>query len=418
MVDSDLVVRWGRPEDAEAVADYHHACFVDAFTPILGAEVVASVKPRLERFRGWLDASSEITSVVATNSDDEAIAHVMVYDNKLAHLFVDPKLHGNGIGSQLLAIGERLIRQAGHRQATLQTRVGNTVAIGLYESRGWVMTDELVEDPLPTGEMQLEHVLIKDFDAPTHVAANRENWDDDAPNWVERGRRSWAAEPHWGEMAIPESQVNAMPEVGGRDVLELGCGTGYVSAWCLRAGAARAVGLDNSSAQLASAQILQRENDMVFPLVWSDAERLPFADNSFDIAINEYGAGLWCDPDRWIPEAARVLRPGGSLMFLTWSTLMSMAAPDFEAERTSTQLLRPLQAQEQVTFPDTDGVQFVRSHGEWISLLTKNAFRVDRLVELYAPDADQGGPERYSYYDAAWARQWPPEEIWCATYQP
>jgi len=97
---------------------------------------------------------------------------------------------------------------------------------------------------------------------------------------------------------------------------------------------------------------------------------------------------------------------------------MSMAAPDFEAQRTSTQLLRPLRGQHAVTFPDTDGVQFVRSHGEWIQLLTKNEFRVDRLIELYAPHADQGGPERYSYYDASWARQWPPEEIWCATYQP
>ena len=418
MADTSRPLRWARPDDAEAVAAYHHATFIEAFTPILGAEAVKSVQPRVARFAEWFANVDELTSVVATDDNDEPIAHTIVMGSKLAHLFVNPAYHRQGIGSQLLAIGERLIRQAGHREAQLQTRVGNTPAIELYLANGWMMTDEIVEDPLPTGGMQAEHVLRKDFDAPTHVEANRENWDDDAANWVERGRRSWAAEPHWGEMAIAEADVEALPPLAGRDVVELGCGTGYVSAWCLRAGAASAVGLDNSPEQLRSAAIIQAENDMVFPLVWADAERLPFADDSFDVAINEYGAGLWCDPDRWIPEAARVLRPGGSLMFLTWSHLMSMAAPDFEAEHTSTQLLRAQRGANAVTFPDTDGVQFTRSHGEWIELLTSNGFVIDRLIELYAPDESAGGPDRYSYYDASWARRWPPEEIWTATYRP
>jgi len=32
--------------------------------------------------------------------------------------------------------------------------------------------------------------------------------------------------------------------------------------------------------------------------------------------ISEYGASIWCDPYRWIPEASRLLRPGGDLVFL------------------------------------------------------------------------------------------------------
>jgi len=413
MVDDTIPLRWGRPDDAVRIASYHHACWLQAFAPLVSAEVMEFVKPRVDVWQSRLAEGSELSTVVATDEHDQAIGHALVSGNELVHLFIDPEHHRKGIGRQLLAIGERLIRQGGHRQAQLHTIVGNAPAIGLYESCGWELTDETEDELLPNGASYTEHVMRKDLDTPSHVQANRTKWDDDAPNWIERGRRSWAADPHWGEMSVPETQVHALPPLAGRDVVELGCGTGYVSAWCLRAGASSAVGLDNSIEQLKSAQILQLENDLVYPLVWSNAERLPFANDSFDVAINEYGAGLWCDPDRWVPEAARVLRPGGSLMFLAWSTLMSMAAPDFEGHRTSTQLLRPQRGLNSVLFPDFDGVEFARSHGDWITLLTENGFAVDRLIELYAPE--EGGPERYSYYDAEWARQWPPEEIWCAT---
>ncbi|HYH27476.1 MAG TPA: class I SAM-dependent methyltransferase, partial [Actinomycetota bacterium] len=115
---------------------------------------------------------------------------------------------------------------------------------------------------------------------------------------------------------VPEAEVGFMPEsLEGRDAIELGCGAGYVSAWLARRGA-RPVGIDLSEQQLASARTFQREFDLAYPLVHGDAEVLPFRDESFDVAVSEYGAALWCDPYRWIPEAARVLRPGGELVFL------------------------------------------------------------------------------------------------------
>jgi len=409
-------MRWGRPSDAERIAQYHYECWLQAFQPLVTPDVMEAIEPRVERWNDWLGEGSDFTTVVAVDENDDPIGHATVSGSELVHLFIDPEQHRRGLGRQLLAVGERLIKQTGHRRAQLHTIVGNTPAISLYQACGWVLTDRTEDDHLPNGSSYTEHIMIKDFGAPSHIESNRSTWDDDAPNWIERGRRSWAAAPHWGEMSIAESEVQALPDLAGRDVVELGCGTGYVSSWCLAAGAASATGVDNSLAQLRSAQVLQQEFDQPFPLIWSDAEQLPLADNSFDVAVNEYGAGLWCDPHRWIPEAARVLRPGGSLMFLAWSTLMSMSAPDFEHERTSTQLLRPQAGLHQVVFPDTDGVEFALSHGDWIALLTTNGFVVDRLIELYAPGPETGGPDRYSFYDAAWARQWPPEEIWCATY--
>ena len=49
--------------------------------------------------------------------------------------------------------------------------------------------------------------------------------------------------------------------------------------------------------------------------------------------FSEYGASIWCDPYRWIPEAARLLRPGGRLIFLSNSILSILCSPDDETDR-------------------------------------------------------------------------------------
>jgi hypothetical protein len=109
-----------------------------------------------------------------------------------------------------------------------------------------------------------------------------------------------------------EAKVGMLIDVEGLDTIELGCGTGYVSAWLARRGA-RPVGLDNSPVQLATARQFQSELGLPFPLIQGNAGRTPFPDRSFDYAISEYGAAIWWDPYAWIPEAARSFgRAGGS----------------------------------------------------------------------------------------------------------
>jgi ubiquinone/menaquinone biosynthesis C-methylase UbiE len=115
-------------------------------------------------------------------------------------------------------------------------------------------------------------------------------------------------------------------DLGGADSLELGCGTGYVSTWLARRGA-RPVGLDNSAAQLATAAALQHRFGLHFPLIQASAEQVPLADATFDLVISEYGASIWCDPYAWIPEAARLLRPGGQLIFLVNAVQLILTRP-------------------------------------------------------------------------------------------
>src|SRR5580658_8381314 len=113
----------------------------------------------------------------------------------------------------------------------------------------------------------------------------------------------------------------------GVAAVELGCGSGYVSAWLARRGA-RPVGVDVSARQLATAHRLQDEFGLHFPLVQADAERVPLSAGCADLVISEYGASVWCDPYRWIPAAARLLRPGGQLVFMAQSTLARMCMPE------------------------------------------------------------------------------------------
>jgi SAM-dependent methyltransferase len=161
------------------------------------------------------------------------------------------------------------------------------------------------------------------------LTATREFWDGltgeegEFARQAEYGSAMWAAEPNWGDWSVPESQLRLLPDVAGLDTIELGCGTAYFSGWLARAGA-RPVALDASARQLELARGLQERHGVGFPLVLADAEQVPYPDRSFDLALSEYGASSWCDPERWVPEAARLLRPGGLLIFLTVSPLLTL----------------------------------------------------------------------------------------------
>jgi SAM-dependent methyltransferase len=135
-----------------------------------------------------------------------------------------------------------------------------------------------------------------------HIARNRAAWNRSAAGYIDPGRRNWNdSEPSWGIWGIPESDAHILPDVDGLDVIELGCGTAYVSAWLARRGA-RPVGVDLSENQLATARSLQDEHDLHFPLIQGNAEAVPLVGASFDLAISEYGAAIWCDPYRWDPR--------------------------------------------------------------------------------------------------------------------
>jgi len=250
--------------------------------------------------------------------------------------------------------------------------------------------------------------------ASPDAARNRERWTKSNTEYTDRQAADrWAkTEIEWGMWDVREPELGVLGDVSGLDVVELGCGTAYVSAWLARRGA-RPVGVDVTPAQLETARRCQQQFGLEFPLVEADAAETGLADASFDLVVSEYGASIWVDPYRWIPEAARLLRPGGRLVFLRNSTLLVLCYPADPAAPAAEQLLRPQRGMHRYDWGPDEGVEFHLGHGDWIDVLHANGFEIERLVELYAPD-DARDHEYYAGVTAAWAKRWPSEEIWVA----
>jgi SAM-dependent methyltransferase len=246
------------------------------------------------------------------------------------------------------------------------------------------------------------------------VAVNRAVWTKTNARYTDsRAIAAWQKpDITWGTWQIPEAQVRVLPApLAGLDVVELGCGTAYLSAWLARRGA-RPVGVDPTPAQLATARRCQSELGLPFQLVEAPAEQVPLPDAAFDLAVSEYGASIWADPYRWIPEAARLLRPDGRLGFLRNSTLAVLCSPD--TGPVGERLVRPQFGLHRLDWrADGGGIEFHLGHGDWLRLLRASGFEILDLVELQAPPDAQDHP----FYDsvaASWAQRWPAEEIWVA----
>lgn len=247
---------------------------------------------------------------------------------------------------------------------------------------------------------------------PEHVAHNREYWDANAYWWAERGERDWErAEPVWGIWGLAESELRLLPDdMTGLDAVELGCGTAYVSAWMARRGA-RVAGIDNSAKQLETARRLAARHGLDLTLVHGNAEATPFEDESFDFAISEYGAAIWCDPYEWVPEAHRILRPGGRLVFLGNHPFASVCTP-LDGGDVGYGLERDYFSLRRLDFRDAaepGGVEFNLTFSAWLALFARVGFVVEELLEPRAPDGATGTAFAVP---AEWAKRFPAEHVW------
>jgi SAM-dependent methyltransferase len=247
---------------------------------------------------------------------------------------------------------------------------------------------------------------------PGYVAINRAGWTRANAEYTDAAAHtSWGqGEITWGQWSLPESDVRILPDVTGKDVIELGCGTAYFGAWLKRAGARRVVGVDVTPAQLETARRMDAEFGLGLELIEANAEDVPLPDASFDLAFSEYGASIWCDPKLWIAEAARLLRAGGELVFMRGTTLRILCSPD--EGKVGEHLARPQKDLYRLVWEDDDpGVEFHPGMGEMLGILRTNGFELLDFRELFAP-ADAVDHEYYEHLPVHWAKKWPAEEIW------
>lgn len=242
------------------------------------------------------------------------------------------------------------------------------------------------------------------------VAINRELWAVVNEQYTDhQADQKWAQdEIRWGLFGTPEERLGTLGPIAEKRIVELGCGTAYFSAWLRRRGA-RPIGVDLSHEQLVSARRCQRRFGVTFPLVEADGAVIPLAADCADLVVSEYGASVWCDPRRWVAEAARILRPGGRLVFLVNSPLVTMCVPA-AGGYAQDQLLRAQRDLYRTRWPG-GGVEFHPSHSTWVDVLGANGFVVEALHELYA-DPDAPAAEYYDIATPEWAGSWPVEDLW------
>jgi SAM-dependent methyltransferase len=240
-----------------------------------------------------------------------------------------------------------------------------------------------------------------------HERRNREFWDADADDYQAVHGPNLDT-PTWGVWELPESEVGAVGDVRGLDVLELGCGDARWSVHLARAGA-RVVALDQSTGQLRHARALLTTTAQPVALLAASAEAVPLAAATFDLVLCDHGAMSFCDPQRSVAEVARLLRTGGRLVF-SHTTPWPYLTWNFEKERVGRRFRRSYFGMQR--FDDGAGegtVDFQLPYGEWIRCFRRHGLVVDDLVELQAP---RHATTTFADFDARWARRWPAEQIW------
>jgi malonyl-CoA O-methyltransferase len=125
-------------------------------------------------------------------------------------------------------------------------------------------------------------------------------------NAYELWAQSYPAEAHNPLMVLEqEAMLSLMPDLAGKTVLDLACGTGRYGKIALKAGAKLVLGFDNSHAMLKTAVIPQ--------IALASSEAIPLASNSLDMVISGLALGHLPRLEISLSEISRVLKPQGSV---------------------------------------------------------------------------------------------------------
>ncbi len=147
------------------------------------------------------------------------------------------------------------------------------------------------------------------------------------------GRESSEAYSLWEyrvAKGILESYADRLGDLAGKRVLDIGCGLGGKTVAYAEA-KARVTGVDLSESNIARCAAFARERGVDAIFAAGDAERLPFADGSFDAVIANDSLEHFANPEAALRELARVLAPGGSvfLFFTPWKSPLGSHLYDY-----------------------------------------------------------------------------------------
>ncbi|MEU7987912.1 class I SAM-dependent methyltransferase [Streptosporangium canum] len=245
--------------------------------------------------------------------------------------------------------------------------------------------------------MDLAGVDRRRVDAAGTSRANRGWWDGAADEYqAEHGEFLRDSGFVWCPEGLDEADAHLLGEVAGKDVLEIGCGAGQCGRWLAGQGA-RVAAFDLSFRQLQHSRRIDFGGDSPLPVVQADAEVLPFADESFDLACSAFGAlPFVADAAAVLAETRRVLRPGGRLVFSV-SHPIRWAFPDDPGPRGLTADRSYFDRSPYVELDDDGRPSYVEHHrtmADWIGHVVASGLVVAGLVEPEWPgghDREWGG---------------------------
>jgi ubiquinone/menaquinone biosynthesis C-methylase UbiE len=162
-----------------------------------------------------------------------------------------------------------------------------------------------------------------------HVAAH---WDRRAPHFDEdfgHSIRTPAERAAWDRIL-----ERILASRGTLDVLDAGCGTGFL-AFELVARGHRVTGIDFAPTMIAEARRKATERSVSVRFEEGDAERLRFAPGSFDLVISRHLLWTLAHPEAAVDEWIRILRPGGRLVVVDSQLDAGAALPAAENARAS-----------------------------------------------------------------------------------
>lgn len=189
-----------------------------------------------------------------------------------------------------------------------------------HDALEWLAPDQLEAHGVPAS---LQAVLAPLSGAePDHASgASFEHVDhEDAWDRLSAHYQEFAKIPthqvHYGAGTPTENELQLLGDIAGRSVIEVGCGGGQNTIAFKRLGAARAVGVDQSTEQLDFARALAAEEAIDVEFLKSRVEDLaPIPDASFDAAFSSYCFQFVSDIAATFQSVHRILRPGGRFAF-------------------------------------------------------------------------------------------------------